>query len=256
MALARTFGAPKGVGDKLTAAEINAVDANIENATQKTAGTDTISCDWTIAAPGSLTMPADALTLSGATGYPALSTSRSLTGAIVTVDHAIFDTAVWSRPLWSGSNDIYVYCVATSPNCVSNAYTLMVGLNHVIHNGATLVSATAIFRAPTAHGALPATFPKLEIKRAAYSGAAITTLRAAGAAAYSTASLATYNDGSANKEITYTADQNNTDLDPTAYAYFAELTNETGTDALTALRWYWVKLSFSTISTTAWAHGR
>jgi hypothetical protein len=278
MTISRVNAGTWSVGDKLTAAQINQLDVNTTYALDKRAGqTDTLESQVTVAsgawlrfANGStgnqllsgsqLTVNSGAtLTVSGSavvTGasaklstassgriehgdndYPLLSASH--TGRSRTVSQSVLDAQWMTSSAWTvGAISL---TTVTSPGGVFRLF-------FEPHNGATLSTVTLHFIAAAGHGALPAVFPKFDVRRAATASSLGSTasLRAAGAMSYSTALLATYNDGAV-KTIAFSCDQNNV-IDRSQYLYWIDVTDESGANSIVGNAYYTFLYAYSAIA--------
>jgi hypothetical protein len=111
-----------------------------------------------------------------------------------------------------------------------------------MHDGALLTAVTLTW-AITTHSGVPATLPSLEIFRIQFgAGGGTVALNSAGAIQPPTpGSVAAWN---ASTGMTYTCNQNNT-IDNATYLYYAQLTDENGTNALSGNSYQAFQTQFS-----------
>jgi hypothetical protein len=274
MSLTRIFGSPKGIGSELTSSEINDIDANIENALDKTSGaSDTLESQVTITGAGDLIVGAGT-TIDANTATSVIKASASGAKIIATGAGAKIRTESGGRieladsdwPTFSATRtrnvpfpampSIYettkfsVSATASGAPYINSASSGPGGVfweEVPPHNGANLASLTMYWRAVAMHLALPAVFPSIEVFRVTTNSVnTMASLHSGGAAFYSTGLLATYNDG-AIKSITFTPNQNAT-IDTSQYHYLVKMTDESGANAINGNIYYSFLAVYNTIS--------
>lgn len=128
----------------------------------------------------------------------------------------------------------------------ANAYLYTFPIRSPI-NGATLSTATLYFIPNTAHVALP-NFPAIGVYRTKYDGTAANVALKSGTSyvQYSTASLVTYNGGTA-LSVVVTLDQNNV-IDSSQYSYDVCVWDEAFTNALSGMKFLGVQIGYTNIT--------
>lgn len=264
MSFSRINGPGWAVGDKVTSAQMNALDIDHANALDKTTAGDTIVGVVTVNGVvsglniGGLS-PNGLQILSGAKlgilGTATVQSGGSLvctgTGKIIAADGTVhqFTSPVGYSVLLATTPAGYLassgFVVDGVNDCLKGNGTLnsIAQTPFRAHHSATLSSVTFYFSIVGGHGALPAVQPAFGIYRRDVSGA-LTWLNASQTLSPNAASVAAYE---ALTSFTYPCTQNNV-IDVTAYEYFYQITDESGTNALANDRYRGVKLNFTGIA--------
>jgi len=231
-----------GVNEKLTSAQQNALDINVRDSLDKTSAGDTISGAVLLDATGSVTANAAGSKLKTATGgrlelgdddYPTLKVGHA--GRTLIRGYKLCACGAMYAAAWTiGFSSVVRPCL------IGNATTdlVVVSLDDMIQNGATLSRVDMTFAISNAHGGgLPAVQPQIVVERykndATQTGLGTATLAAGSAVAY-------YNGGN---EQTLSVTGLTEVVDKTQYTYGLIITDESGANSVAGNRFHRIKVT-------------
>ena len=233
-----------GVNDKLTSAQANGIDTNTTFALDKRTGqTDTLQSVVTINSTGNVVSAVSAGIQSSTAGGIQASAAASIASTAAggfqhaggASDYVTFSAtrSIVRRMSAIGAVGLDAAHLTLQPTSQwvigdNTAAAIYLDANRFMHNGATLASVTATFYVSGAYTSLPATYPKIGVRRRDASTGSGVSLRTAGDAFFPTpANTTAWIAGGAVQTWTYTCDQNNV-IDRTAYDYLITITDASG----------------------------
>lgn len=230
MAFSRVKPAGWAVNEKLTSAQMNALDIDHASAVDKSAAGDTVSGTLSLAATGILSADAAGALIRTKTGgrfelgdndYVTLKTGhagRTLVRGYRFCATGAMYAAAWTIALISLVRP-YLRGNATSDIAV-------VPLDDFLQNGATLSRIDLTFAIGTSHGALPASQPSISIERYKNDG----TQSVLGSTTLAAGTTGAYYNGGAEQTLSVTGLTEV--IDKTQYTYGAILIDENGANSI------------------------
>jgi len=270
MAFTRVKPANWALNEKLTSAQINALDVDHANAVDKTSAGDTVSGTLTLAATGKVVASnaGAEIKTSVASGIQ----TNIAAGLISTVAGGIQSNAAGGIKLAGGATDWVTFSATRSrtigtmigyhtgyngwsnnitgskPVLLGPGNTARIDLPFPLHNGATLATITLSVIIASGHTGVPAVLPSFVVRRMPSDGSGGIPGSLGSSAVFPTpADVTAYIAGGAVQSWTFTATTNNV-IDTSGFVYFLTINDESGTNAIAGNAYLTLITTYNTIS--------